>query len=440
MNRSSFLGAAMGRSSRVSTGLSCAAALALLLAACGDPPPPAPSPDRASTAAAATVTATATATASASASAEAPSAGASATAPAPSVSASAEPTATATAASAAPSGSASAAPAAKGFAFPAPKSGILTPAEADKLAAAGSKPRVRVLDAGKEPLAEIVYKATKGEVVPMRLDLTQKVAISAQGQAAPAVLSPPQSLDIDVKTEDASDTSALVAMLLQGISLKPIDGLDPEALGQIGKQLQGLKGYTLRQRIGAHGEPSESKVEMPPSAPQGAEQLLTSMTSVLRMMVPRVPDDAVGIGAKWQVLSREDHAGASVVQLTEYTLKARSDESVTVDFRARQLAANDNIKLPTGAPPGVTTKLTKFSTTTTGSLVVDTKQMAPRSGKATQDSKLALDVSAPGAPGKMKTDADMKMTVVFARRGGGSAPAATGSAAATAAPTATAKP
>jgi hypothetical protein len=413
-----------------------AAALAAVLAACGDPAPP--SPDRAATTASATASVTASATAPASASAEAPPASASATEPAPSASASGAPSASASGvASAAPSGSASAAPAAKGFAFPSPKTGILTPAEADKLAPAGGKTRVRVLDAGKEPLAEIAYKPTKGENTPMLVDLVQKVNVVAAGQTG-AVVSPPQTLDVEMQTGEVDDSGSQVAMLLKGITLKPVDGIDADTLGQISKLLQGLKGFTLRQRISPRGEVSDSKIEAPPTAPQGAENLITSLSTVLRMMTPRLPDEAVGTGAKWQALSRIDQSGTSVVQLTEYTLKERSGSKVTLDFKARQLAANENIKLPTGAPPGVKTKLAKFSTSASGSLVLDTTQMAPVKGKASLDQKLVVDVTAPGAAGteKVKTDADMKMTVTFAQKGA-SAPATTAAPTPSAAPTST---
>lgn len=303
---------------------------------------------------------------------------------------------------------------------------------------------MRVLDPGKEPLAEIAYKPTKGEVVPMAIDLTQKVNVVAEGQQG-AVLSPPQVLAIDVQTGEVDETGALVAMLLQGIALKPVDGIDAGTLDQISKALQGLKGYTLRQRISPHGDASDVKIEPPPSAPQGAENILASMSAVLRMIVPRLPDEPVGTGAKWQALSRMDQSGTSVVQLTEYTLKDRSGSKVTLDFRTRQLAAGENVKLPTGVPPGVTTKLTKFATSATGSMVVDTTQMAPLRGKATMDQKFTVDVTAPGqnkqGPQKVQTEADMKMTVSFSRKSA-SAPAGTAAPATTAAPaaTATAKP
>lgn len=405
--------------------LSAICALTVFLPACGDSSPP-PSPDKPVTTATSAVTATATATATASASAQAPSPSGSADAkePAPSASASAEPSPTATAVvSATPSGSASAAPAAKGFAFPSPKTGILTVAEADKLAPAGGKVKVRVLDAGQEPHAEIAYKPTKGETTPLSVDLVQNVNVVAAGQQG-AVVSPPQVLDVEMATTDADDSGASIATVLKGITLKPVDGIDADTLGQISKLLQGLKGFTVRQRISPHGEPSDTKIEAPASAPQGAENLITSLTTVLRMMSPRLPDEPVGKGAKWQALSRVDQSGTSVVQLTEYTLKDRSGSTVTLDFKTKQLAAGDNIKLPTGAPAGVKTSLAKFSTTGAGSLVVDTTQSAPMKGKATMDQKLVVNVSAPGAADKMKTDAEMKMTVTFARRGG-AAPAAT---------------
>lgn len=402
-----------------------------LLAACGDPP--APSPDR--------PVSTASSAVSVTAAPSAPSASASAEEPAPSASATADPAPSASAeASAAPPPSASAsstAPAAaKGFALPSPKSGILTAAQADKLAPAGGKVKVKLLDAGKDPQSELSYRPTKGDVVPMVVDLSQKVNVVAEGQQG-AVVSPPQVLDVDVQTGDVDDTGALVSMLLRGITLKPVDGIDPGALDQIAKVLQGLKGYALRQHVSPHGDSSDVKVEAPPSAPQGTENLLASLGAVLRMMIPRLPDDPVGTGAKWQALSRMDQSGTSVVQLVEYTLKERSGSRITLSFQTRQLAAGDAVKLPAGVPAGVTTKLAKFSTTASGSVVMDTTQMAPVKGKATMDQKFIVDVTAPGqgkgGTDKVQTNADMKMTVSFTRKSG-SAPAASAPAASAPAP------
>ncbi|MBK8252418.1 MAG: hypothetical protein IPK82_07080 [Polyangiaceae bacterium] len=420
-------------------GLVSTLAAGLLFAACGDGTSAGPDKSNSATTATAALTAptasvstTAPSEPSGAPGASAPTPETSASAPAPSASASGEPVASATSTStAAPT----AGPVSKGFAIPSPKSGVLTVAEADKLAPSGSKPKIKLLDAGKDPLNSLAYAPTKGETVGLRLDLSQKVAIAAEGQTAPAVLSPPQSLDVDVTTEDASETSALVAMLLKNINLAPVDGLDKETLGELTKQLGGLRGYAMRSRISSKGETSDVKVDMPLTAPKGSEMLVTSMGAVFRMLLPVFPSESVGTGAKWQVLSREDHAGASVVQLVEYTLKERGEHTCTIDMKSRQLAAGDNVKLPTGTPLGVTTKLTKFTTTSTGQFVFDLRQMAPTKGKITQDSKLGLDVFATGQLGtKMKTEADMKMTVTISRRAGSASPATT--AAPSAAPTA----
>lgn len=415
---------------------------AALLPGCGDGGTP-PKPDVAATASAsASVTATATATASDSASgSSSDSATASDTASAeaaPSASATAEPVASASAsatATAAPSGSASAAPAVRGFAFPAPKSGVLSVAEADKLVKVGAPGRVRLLVPGKEPLEKLVYAPTKGDTQKLRVELSQKMSVNAQGQPGPKVISPPQALDIDVTVEDVDDKpSALVAMVLRQIKLTPGDGIDQDTADQLTKQLGGLLGYSFRERVAANGEASAGEAKLPSSAPQGADMLVASMNTVLRVLVPRLPDEPVGVGAKWQVMSREDQGGASVVQLTEYTLKDRSGTKAALDFTTRQLAAGETMKMPAGVPAGVGTKVTKFSTSLSGSLGIDTTQMGPTKGRAQQATRLALDVTAPGqAAGTIKTDTEMKMTVTISRRGGDAATAGSAAASASAA-------
>lgn len=416
-------------------GLGPLVAVAFALAGCGDqgaPAKPAASATPAVTAAAMSASATATAAPTAMVSAE-PSAEAAPSA-SPSASASAEPVASA---SAAPSGSASAsASAAKGFAFPSPKSGILTPADADKIVASGARARVRLLDAGKEPLEKVAYAPAKGDAVAIHLDLGSKIDLSAQGQPTPAILVPPQVLDVDVQTEEADEaTGALVAMLLRKVTVRPEGQIDQASADQLSKQLENLKGYALRERVSSHGVGSELKVEVPASAPEGAEQLLTSLNAAFRAMIVALPEEPIGTGARWQVLSRDDSSTiTSVVELDEYTLKDRSGTKLTVDVVARQLAASDKIKLPMGMPASVSTKLVKLSASSTGSLVIDTKQMGPVKGRSTYTMKVTMDASAPGRD-KMTLDLNAKQTVVIGRRSGG---AAASSAAVSAAPSASA--
>jgi len=403
-------------------------ALGVATAACDDPGPPAPTPDRIDPAATHTVrewpppTATATTTETATAT----------TTETATATATAEPTATAT--EPAPSATASAAPVVKGFAFPSPKSGILSLADADKILKTGAHPKVRVLDAGKEPLTKLAYKPTKGATQALRVDLDQKVTAVVQGQTAP-VMSPAQALDVDLETGDVDDaTGALVTVTLRKMSLKPLDGIDAATLEELQKQLSGLNGYALRERVSPFGDTSDAKIQLPPTAPKGSEMFVTTMNDVFRAMLPNLPEEPVGVGAKWQSLTREDHGGANVMQLAEYTLKERSGDKLTLGYSARQVAAGDQIKLPIAAPEGTTTQLTKFVSTTSGSLVVDTREIAPIKGRSTQETKVGIDVLRKADRTKLGTETTMKVTVAFARRGG--APAAGASASPSAAPSA----
>jgi hypothetical protein len=413
------------RTSTAAPGTLLGAAL-VALAACGNPGSASPTPDPAAThtvrewpppTASATTTETATATTTETATATA------------------EPTATATTTEPAPSASASAAPVVKGFAFPSPKSGILSLADADKILKTGAHPKVRVLDAGKEPLAKLAYAPTKGATQALRVDLDQKVTTVVQGQTAP-IMSPGQALDVDLETGDVDDaTGALVTVTLRKMSLKPLDGIDAATLEELQKQLSGLNGYALRERVSPFGDTSEAKIQLPPTAPKGSEMFVTTMNDVFRAMLPNLPEEPVGVGAKWQSLTREDHGGANVMQLAEYTLKEKSGDKLTLGYSARQLAAGNQIKLPIAAPEGTTTQLTKFVSTTSGSLVVDTREIAPIKGRSTQETKVGIDVLRKADSTKLGTETSMKVTVSFARRGG--APAADASSAPSSAPSTT---
>lgn len=403
----------------------------LAIAACDDPGTPSPTPDRVDPAATHTVRewpppeSTTTSTAEVAPTASATSSETTTT------TATAEATASgASSAAPAPSGSASASPVVKGFALPASKTGILSAADADKVLKTGVRAKVRVLDAGKEPLAKLVLAPTKGASQPLRLDIDQKVSTVLNGQAT-EVSSPPQTLDVDMDTGDVDEaTGALVTMTLKRISLKPVAGIDAASLAEVQKQLSGLNGYAVRERVSPFGDASDAKAELPKSAPQGAEVMITALNDIFRTMLPILPEEPVGPGAKWQALSREDHGGANVMVLTEYTLKERTESQATLNFTAKQVAVGDQFKLPIALPEGTTTRLTKFSSTVSGSLVIDPKQIAPIKGRSSQDTKVGIEVSRKGSADKLATDTSMKASVSFARRGGdaGAAPSSAPSA------------
>ena len=90
-------------------------------------------------------------------------------------------------------------------------------------------------------------------------------------------------------------TGALVTVTLRKMSLKPLDGIDAATLEELQKQLSGLNGYALRERVSPFGDTSEAKIQLPPTAPKGSEMFVTTMNDVFRAMLPNLPEELKGM-------------------------------------------------------------------------------------------------------------------------------------------------
>ena len=77
------------------------------------------------------------------------------------------------------------------------------------------------------------------------------------------------------------------------------------------------------------------------------------MSQSFESMTAPLPDEPIGLGARWEVITRVANGGADLVQDATYTLKARDGDKASLGVVVVQLAARDTVQAP-GLPPGVT--------------------------------------------------------------------------------------
>jgi hypothetical protein len=154
-----------------------------------------------------------------------------------------------------------------------------------------------------------------------------------------------------------------------------------------------MKGLGMGYWISPKGHVRDVKLDVPKSFPAAAEQMLQGMNQSFESMVAPLPNEPVGVGARWQVVSRMASAGADMLQSAMYTLKARDGGKATLEVTLVQLAASDSIKAP-GMPPGVTAQVKAFSSGGSGTSQLDTKNVAPDTGSMML--KTAMDIAVKG--------------------------------------------
>ncbi|HEY4116738.1 MAG TPA: hypothetical protein VGM56_02730 [Byssovorax sp.] len=372
------------------------AVLATFSIACGGDASKTPPGASAEHAASASAKESAAASAKPSAEASAPPSGAASAAP--SAEASAAPSA---APSASPSGTASAAAKSEPSTFaaaiaPEAPSGVMRPGAADKLLKPGGDPIVKLLDAGEEPRSKLAYALEKGSA--QDLDIAQETTAGMQVgvEKMPPTKAPRMSmrLKLDVRDKNEAGEAEVLAKLVK-VSLETQGPADEAAAKQMKPLIDAMTGISWSYWMSSHGRVRDMKMEDARYKDAGTE-LLGLLTQSFESMAVLLPEEPVGLGAKWQVVTRVQSMGADILQLETFTLKKREATRASLDVSLTQIAASDSVH-PPNMQPGAAAKVVAFKSSANGHTEFAAKRVGPND--ASLRSRTLLEMSVKEAKG-----------------------------------------
>jgi hypothetical protein len=287
--------------------------------------------------------------------------------------------------------------------LPPANAGVLPPGAGDKVLPAGAKPIVRVLEPGGEPRSDLSYALSKGSTRTVVMSMDLAMAVKSQGQALPPASLPRMGMTLEAATVDKSPAGEFkIDSHLTGVSLDPNGAQQEQVARALRPQLDSLKGLSMAYWVNPKGHVRDVKLGVPSGVPQAAQQLLNGMSQSFESMVTPLPAEPVGVGARWQVITRTANGGADLLQSAVYTLKARDGAKATLEVSLMQLSANDTIRTPQ-MPAGMSAKVRSFSSSGAGTTVLDLKSVAPDSGTLTLKVAMEIAVQGPGAAGESST-------------------------------------
>jgi hypothetical protein len=292
---------------------------------------------------------------------------------------------------------------------------VLPAGAADKVLPVGSKPIVKLIDAGAAPRADLSYALVKGAAQKMVMSMDMSMGMKMQGQTLPAQSIPRISMGMDATTVDKNAAGEFkVEVHLSSVTVDANGAQQEQIARAMRSQLDAMKGLSMGYWVNPKGQVHDVKVGMPAGMPPAAQQILTGMSQSFESMVTPLPAEAVGVGAQWQVITRTAAGGTDLLQSAIYTLKSRTGASVTLDVKLVQLAANDSIHTAQ-MPAGMSAKIKGFSSGGAGTSQLDLKSVAPEGGTMTL--KVTMDLAVAGAnPGAVEeSTVETTTTVQIAR-------------------------
>lgn len=290
--------------------------------------------------------------------------------------------------SGAPSASAAASAAPSGSAAPRPPQSAHAGADS-----------IKVVEPGAEPRRKLRYKWKVGQPETMVTTSKRLVSVEADGKKQPGMPSPATKMVITIDPKTIGEGGELsYAFTIDAIELTS-DGLPPQALAGIKKELDALKGTQGQGVMSSRGIVKDSAIQIAakPRSDVGA-QLLEQVKVAVRDLVPPLPAEDVGRGAKWErVTNLSGRITHSQKEL--FTLKESLGDQLTLDVVNTQSAPPQPFE---GGPQGANLRLESLAGRATGTSMIDLNKLVPRS-ELHGTTNTTLVAEAEGREQKIKT-------------------------------------
>ncbi len=287
-----------------------------------------------------------------------------------------------------------------------------TPAAKVAADAAAGKPMLTLLEAGAEPRQQLRFAPKAGTQEPSTMTMGMDMEMNLQGQTIPVKMPPfIMKMNVDVTAVDAATGNFDYRMALSDASVGEAGpGVDPMVVSTMKDMLGKMNGLGGTATVSPRGDVVKADFQVPDNAPNEVRQVIDSFQQSMQQISVPFPEEAVGVGAKWQVTSVVEQNGMKIGMVSTFELKSFEDGGVVVSHAIRQSADEQFVEAP-GMPPGSRAKLKRLSGEGAGEGRFKLDRATPQSFSSKLSLSLEMEVEAGGLKQNigMKTDLDLKM-------------------------------
>ncbi len=289
---------------------------------------------------------------------------------------------------------------------------LLPATPASPARAQSSVTQVSLETAGTGRREVLRYSYIEGATQAITMDMGMEMRVPGMPATPPVRM----QADMEMGPVARSGGNFRIPYRYTGMRVAPGSTLPPEAVRAMNTQLGHLAGVTGSITLDTRGRVLGSSVNTPPTLPPQLAQQLESMSNQVGQMAPPMPEEPVGVGARWSAVSTVRASGVSIQQTATMELVERSGDRVRIRSSIVQRLAGGPQRVP--GPAGVTVRITSIQTTGTAELRMRMSSLAIRS-TGTVESDIRSEATVGGRT--QRSDIHMRMEISLgppARRGG----------------------
>ncbi len=275
-----------------------------------------------------------------------------------------------------------------------------------------SRPILRLLTAGAAPRQIIRFKPTVNSKQIATMSMGMSMGLSVVGKAMPINKLPTMVTTFETLVTQIDPNGDIHYQFeYTNVDLEGASKLPTDLRTQLRTQLQQLKGVRGAVVTDSRGQTKSGKFDLPREMDDANKQVLKQMTHSVEQLSSPVPEPALGIGAKWQVIAAPKLNGIAIKQITTYELVSFQAGGMTLNVTVTQQAPPQQMTA-TGLPNGRTMRLKSLSGMGKGQVTMKFDRLTPIN--SSMISQLRSEMESPNPPGmpmKMITNTQMELTL-----------------------------
>ena len=277
-------------------------------------------------------------------------------------------------------------------------------------ASAPSDSQVKLLEPGAEPRKVLRLHPKPGDKQTMVMNIKMGIDMKVGDVLNQAVKVPAMTITMDVTVKSVSPTGDISYETLMG------DGTvaeDVEVMPQISEAMKAslakMKGLSGTGTMSSRGISKGIEIKVPESADPQTRQAIEQTKESFSMIATPFPEEAVGVGARWEFKTKIKSQGMTIDQTAVYELLSIEDERLTAKNTITQSAAKQKIQNP--AMPALKFDLDKMTGNGTGEITFDLSKVVAPEGTLNTHSELMMGMNAEGQKQAMTMKMDLNLRI-----------------------------
>ncbi len=232
----------------------------------------------------------------------------------------------------------------------------------------------KLIDAGKKPRARLRYRFGSASELPLQVGAVVRIEETIDGKKKPPKVLPAVTTSFHLSTTKAAPNHVEVSVAPARIA----QNADPEAK-KVAEHLLSRYRKLVAGKDHQLSTTDRGLLGQQPIVPETRDASSRVLIGALIDMVIPLPEQPIGVGARWELVRTVPRATTNVKQTIQYELIALHGDRLTVRVSGKRVGERQALDAA-GLPLGTTAELFALRATIDGSLIVDLKQPAAVGG------------------------------------------------------------